>query len=95
MSYDASKVAGGKGNFSLNQNFEAEGVDLTILTVDFIVDVSAETGVSDISLSAAVADDIVAVTLSGVRASNALTAAWIAATVVVELIVSKASALTM
>ena len=44
MAYSGSKVAGGKGNFSLNQNFEAEGVDLTILTVDFIVDVSAETG---------------------------------------------------
>ena len=44
MAYDSSKVAGGKGNFSLNQNFEAEGVDLTILTVDFIVDMSAETG---------------------------------------------------
>jgi len=44
MAYDGTKVAGGKGNFSLNQNFEAEGVDLTILTVDFIVDVSAETG---------------------------------------------------
>ena len=44
MAYDGTKVAGGKGNFSLNQNFEAEGVDLTILTVDFIVDMSAETG---------------------------------------------------
>ena len=44
MAYDTSKVAGGKGNFSLNQNFEAEGVDVTLLTVDFIVDVSAETG---------------------------------------------------
>ena len=44
MAYDGSKVAGGKGNFSLNQNFEAEGVDVTLLTVDFIVDVSGETG---------------------------------------------------
>ena len=44
MAYDSSKVAGGKGNFSLNQNFEAEGVDLTLLTVDFINDMSAETG---------------------------------------------------
>ena len=44
MAYDTSKVAGGKGNFSLNQNFEAEGVDVTLLTVDFIVDMSAETG---------------------------------------------------
>ena len=44
MAYDGSKVAGGKGNFSLNQNFEAEGVDLTLLTVDFINDMSAETG---------------------------------------------------
>ena len=44
MAYDTSKVAGGKGNFSLNQNFEVEGVDVTALTVDFIVDVSAETG---------------------------------------------------
>ena len=44
MAYDGTKVAGGKGNFSLNQNFEAEGVDLTILTVDFIVDMSGETG---------------------------------------------------
>ena len=44
MAYTGSKVAGGKGNFSLNQNFEAEGVDVTLLTVDFIVDVSAETG---------------------------------------------------
>ena len=47
MAYDSSKVAGGKGNFSLNQNFEAEGVDVTLLTVDFITvdyisDVSAE-----------------------------------------------------
>ena len=53
MAYDASKVAGGKGNFSLNQNFEAEGVDLTILTVDFIVDVSAEVG--DLTTGSAVA----------------------------------------
>ena len=44
MAYDGTKTAGGKGNFSLNQNFETEGVDLTILTVDFIVDVSAEVG---------------------------------------------------
>ena len=44
MAYDGTKVAGGKGNFLLNQNFEAEGVDVTLLTVDFIVDVSAETG---------------------------------------------------
>ena len=44
MAYDTSKVAGGKGNFSLKQNFEAEGVDVTLLTVDFIVDMSAETG---------------------------------------------------
>ena len=44
MAYDSSKVAGGKGNFSLNQNFEVEGVDITALTVDFIVDMSAETG---------------------------------------------------
>ena len=44
MAYSGSKVAGGKGNFSLNQNFEVEGVDATLLTVDFVVDVSAETG---------------------------------------------------
>ena len=44
MAYDGDKVAGGKGNFSLNQNYEAEGVDVTLLTVDFIVDMSAETG---------------------------------------------------
>ena len=44
MAYDGSKVAGGKGNFSLNQNYEAEGVDVTLLTVDFIVDMSAEVG---------------------------------------------------
>ena len=44
MAYDSSKVAGGKGNFSLNQNYEVEGVDITALTVDFVVDVSAETG---------------------------------------------------
>ena len=44
MAYSGSKVAGGKGNFSLNQNFEVEGVDVTLLTVDFIVDMSAETG---------------------------------------------------
>ena len=44
MAYDSSKVAGGKGTFSLNQTFEVEGVDITALTVDFIVDVSAETG---------------------------------------------------
>ena len=43
MAYSGSKVAGGKGNFSLNQNFEVEGVDVTLLTVDFIVDMSAET----------------------------------------------------
>ena len=53
MAYDADKVAGGKGNFSLNQNFETEGVDLTILTVDFIVDVSAEVG--DLTTGSAVA----------------------------------------
>ena len=44
MAYTGTKVAGGKGNFSLNQNFEAEGVDVTLLTVDFINDMSAETG---------------------------------------------------
>ena len=33
-----------KNNFSLNQNYETQGVDVTLLTVDFIVDVSAETG---------------------------------------------------
>ena len=44
MAYSTTAVAGGKGNFSLNQNFEVEGVDVTLLTVDFIVDVSAETG---------------------------------------------------
>jgi hypothetical protein len=44
MAYSTTAVAGGKGNFSLNQNFEVEGVDATLLTVDFIVDVSAETG---------------------------------------------------
>jgi hypothetical protein len=33
-----------KNNFSLNQNYELQGVDVTLLTVDFIVDVSAETG---------------------------------------------------
>ena len=55
----------------------------------------APTEVSPISLSAAVAEEIVAVTLSGVIAFKALTAAWIAATVVVELIVSRLSLLTM
>ena len=44
MAYSTTAVAGGKGNFSLNQNFEVEGVDVTLLTVDFVVDVSAETG---------------------------------------------------
>ena len=44
MAYSTTAVAGGKGNFSLNQNFEVEGVDATLLTVDFIVDVSNETG---------------------------------------------------
>ena len=44
MAYSTTAVAGGKGNFSLNQNFEVEGVDATLLTVDFVVDVSAETG---------------------------------------------------
>ena len=44
MAYDASKVAGGKGNFSLNQNFDVEGFDLTILLVDFNDDVAAEVG---------------------------------------------------
>ena len=44
MAYSTTAVAGGKGNFSLNQNFEVEGVDATLLTVDFIVDMSAETG---------------------------------------------------
>ena len=33
-----------KNNFSLNQNYETQGVDVTLLTVDFIVDMSAETG---------------------------------------------------
>ena len=33
-----------KNNFSLNQNYETQGVDVTLLTVDFIVDVSAEVG---------------------------------------------------
>ena len=53
MAYDGTKTAGGKGNFSLHQNFETEGVDLTILTVDFIVDVSAEVG--DLTTGSAVA----------------------------------------
>ena len=44
MAYSTTAVAGGKGNFSLNQNFEVEGVDATLLTVDFVVDVSNETG---------------------------------------------------
>ena len=33
-----------KNNFSLNQNYELQGVDVTLLTVDFIVDVKAEVG---------------------------------------------------
>ena len=33
-----------KNNFSLNQNYELQGVDVTLLTVDFVVDVSAEVG---------------------------------------------------
>ena len=33
-----------KNSFSHNSNFEIEGVDVTFLTVDFINDVSAETG---------------------------------------------------
>jgi hypothetical protein len=33
-----------KNSFSHNTNFEIEGVDVTFLTVDFINDVSAETG---------------------------------------------------
>ena len=33
-----------KNNFSLNQNYELQGVDVTLLTVDFIADVSAEVG---------------------------------------------------
>ena len=55
----------------------------------------APTEVSPISLSAAVAEEIFAVTLSGVIAFNPCTAVAIAATVVVELIVSKESLLTM
>jgi hypothetical protein len=47
------------------------------------------------SSSLDVAELIVAVTISGVKALRALIAAWIAASVVVELIVSIASALTM
>ena len=53
------------------------------------------TAVSDMSSSLDVAELIVAVTISGVKALRALIAAWIAASVVVELIVSIASALTM
>ena len=53
MAYSTSAVAGGKGNFSLNQNFELSGVDVTLLTVDFIVDVSAEVG--DLTTGSAVA----------------------------------------
>ena len=33
-----------KNSFSHNTNFEIEGVDVTFLTVDFINDMSAETG---------------------------------------------------
>jgi hypothetical protein len=44
MAYSTTAVAGGKGNFVLNQNYELQGVDVTLLTVDFIVDVSAEVG---------------------------------------------------
>jgi hypothetical protein len=44
MAYSKTAVAGGKGNFVLNQNYELQGVDVTLLTVDFIVDVSAEVG---------------------------------------------------
>ena len=33
-----------KNNFSLNQNFELLGVDVTLLTVDFVVVVSADVG---------------------------------------------------
>ena len=42
-----------KNNFSLNQNYETQGVDVTLLTVDFIVDVSAEVG--DLTSGSAVA----------------------------------------
>jgi len=44
MAYSTTAVAGGKGNFVLNQNYELQGVDVTLLTVDFIVDMSAEVG---------------------------------------------------
>ena len=50
---------------------------------------------SDRSFVATTADAMLAVTLSGVIAFNPLIAAWIAAAVVVSLIVSKASALTI
>ena len=33
-----------KNNFSLNQNYELQGVDVTLLTVDWNVDMSAEVG---------------------------------------------------
>ena len=33
-----------KNNFSLNQNWEAQGVDMTWITVDFINSMAAETG---------------------------------------------------
>ena len=42
-----------KNNFSLNQNYELQGVDVTLLTVDFIVDVSDEVG--DLTSGSAVA----------------------------------------
>ena len=44
MAYSTTAVAGGKGNFVLNQNYELANLDVTLLTVDFIVDVSAEVG---------------------------------------------------
>ena len=44
MAYSKTAVAGGKGNFVLNQNYELANLDVTLLTVDFVVDVSAEVG---------------------------------------------------
>ena len=44
MAYSTTAVAGGKGNFVLNQNYELANLDVTLLTVDWNVDMSAEVG---------------------------------------------------
>jgi len=53
MAYDNTLPAGGRGNFQSQSVAELEGVEIAFLSVDFAVDVSAETTHPDASANTA------------------------------------------